>query len=122
MGVAGKRVRCRADELVGLIGEVVEPARSPTPPAPSDTTTGTVEPELLLLGRTVEEALDLLDNYLDRALAAGREEVRIVHGHGTGRLRDAVRAHLRGHAAVDEFRAGAPREGGNGATVARLRA
>jgi len=79
-----------------------------------------VEPELHLLGFTVEEGRAAVEAYLDRALSAGREEVRIVHGHGTGRLRDAVRAHLRKHPAVDEARPGAPNEGGNGATVVRL--
>ncbi len=52
---------------------------------------------------------------------ASRREVRVIHGHGTGRLRQAVRQHLRSHAAVKEVRTGAPDEGGNGATVVTLR-
>jgi DNA mismatch repair protein MutS2 len=47
--------------------------------------------------------------------------VRIVHGHGTGRLREAIREHLRRHPAVASFRPGAANEGGNGATVVALR-
>jgi DNA mismatch repair protein MutS2 len=47
--------------------------------------------------------------------------VRIVHGHGTGQLRSAVREHLRGHPAVASQRPGAPEEGGNGATVVVLK-
>jgi DNA mismatch repair protein MutS2 len=78
-------------------------------------------PELHLIGLRVEEALEVLDGWLDRALAAGRGEVRVVHGHGTGRLRDALRQHLRRHPAVATFRAGAPNEGGNGATVVTLK-
>jgi dsDNA-specific endonuclease/ATPase MutS2 len=81
----------------------------------------TIEPELHLIGQRVEPALDALDDYLDRALRSSRAEVRIVHGHGTGRLRDAVRDHLRRHRGVSSFRAGAPDEGGNGATVVALR-
>jgi DNA mismatch repair protein MutS2 len=77
--------------------------------------------ELLLLGVRVEEGLETVDDYLDRALLAGRGEVRIVHGHGTGRLREAIREHLRRHPAVASFRPGAANEGGNGATVVALR-
>jgi DNA mismatch repair protein MutS2 len=75
----------------------------------------------MLIGQRVEAALDRLDGYLDEALLAGREEVRVVHGHGTGRLRDAIRDHLRSHPAVASFRPGDEREGGNGATVVALR-
>ncbi|HLX09562.1 MAG TPA: Smr/MutS family protein [Thermoanaerobaculia bacterium] len=44
-----------------------------------------------------------------------------MHGHGTGRLRQAIREHLRRHAAVQQSRTGEPDEGGNGATVVTLR-
>jgi DNA mismatch repair protein MutS2 len=77
--------------------------------------------ELHLFGRRVEPALAELDDYLDRALLSGRPEVRIVHGHGSGRLRQAVREHLRGHPAVAGQRPGGEREGGDGATVVTLR-
>ena len=62
--------------------------------------------ELHLIGKRVEPALKELDRYLDRALLASVGEVRVVHGHGTGRLRDAVRDHLSGHAAVSSHRPG----------------
>ena len=78
-------------------------------------------PELNLIGQRVEPALEELDAFLDRALLSGRAEVRVVHGHGTGRLRDAVRERLRHHPAVVAARPGAPNEGGNGATVVTLR-
>jgi DNA mismatch repair protein MutS2 len=77
--------------------------------------------ELHLLGRTVDEALPEVDRFLDASSVEGRTEVRIVHGHGTGRLRIAVRGHLKGHPQVDTFRPGAPHEGGDGATVVTLR-
>lgn len=76
--------------------------------------------ELLLLGWRVDEALEEIDRFLDGALLAGHEEVRIVHGHGTGRLRDAVRRFLGSHAHVRACRAGRPAEGGDGATVVTL--
>ncbi|KAB2959184.1 MAG: hypothetical protein F9K16_12695, partial [Thermoanaerobaculia bacterium] len=62
-----------------------------------------------------------LDDFLDRAVQAELREVRVVHGHGTGRLRDALREHLRRHPLAAASRAGAPNEGGNGATVVTLR-
>jgi DNA mismatch repair protein MutS2 len=77
--------------------------------------------EVNLIGRRVEPALEELDSFLDRALLASRKEVRVIHGHGTGRLRDAVREHLRAHSGVSGIRSGAPNEGGNGATVVTLR-
>ncbi|HXO27884.1 MAG TPA: Smr/MutS family protein, partial [Thermoanaerobaculia bacterium] len=80
-----------------------------------------VPSEINLIGVRVEPALEQLDSYLDRALLASRRQVRVIHGHGTGRLRQAIREHLRSHAAVREAHAGAPDEGGNGATVVTLR-
>ena len=116
--VGGKRMRCRLDELAKLAAE--EPAPS-APPTGSGLAEVEVGPELMLLGATVEEAIATVDETLDRALRAGRGELRIVHGHGTGRLREAVRAYLRTHPGVASQRPGAPNEGGNGATVVTLR-
>ncbi len=76
--------------------------------------------ELVLIGRRVDEALALLDKYLDDACLAGLAEVRVVHGFGTGRLRKAVREYLAGHPEVHGFRDGGRGEGGGGATVVRL--
>jgi DNA mismatch repair protein MutS2 len=83
--------------------------------------TAAVPAEINLIGVRVEPALEQLDGYLDRALLAARREVRVIHGHGTGRLRQAVREHLRSHPAVGDLRGGEANEGGNGATVVTLR-
>jgi len=69
----------------------------------------------------VEEALAEIDKFLDQTAREGRTEVRVVHGHGTGRLREGVRRHLRGHPQVASFRPGGAGEGGDGATVVTLR-
>lgn len=120
--VNGKRLRAPAGDLVveasapAMRAERVSAKRVAAEPALT-----LVPPELHLIGQRVEPALAALDDYLDRALRSGRAEVRIVHGHGTGRLRDAVRDHLRRHPAAASLRAGAPEEGGNGATVVVLR-
>ncbi len=79
-----------------------------------------VSAELNLVGQRVDEALDESDRFLDRSLLEGRQAVRIIHGFGTGRLRSALREHLRKHPAVKSWRAGNENEGGDGATIALL--
>ena len=76
--------------------------------------------ELDLRGMTVDDMLVELDRYLDQAYLAGLPFVRIIHGKGTGALRQAVREQLRGHPLVGEFRSGENNEGGEGVTVAKL--
>jgi DNA mismatch repair protein MutS2 len=76
--------------------------------------------ELDLRGLTTDDMLIELDRYLDTAYLAGLPFVRLIHGKGTGALRQAVRDELRGHPLVSEFRPGDPAEGGEGVTVARL--
>jgi DNA mismatch repair protein MutS2 len=74
--------------------------------------------ELHLIGRTGEEAQDLLEKYLDDAFLAGLTSVRIIHGKGTGTLRRVVEEVLSGHPLVAEHRPGERQEGGTGATIA----
>jgi DNA mismatch repair protein MutS2 len=76
--------------------------------------------QLDLRGRRVEESLPRLDKYLDDAFLAGMPFVRIIHGKGTGALRQAVRQQLRGHPLVKSHRSGEQGEGGSGVTVAYL--
>ncbi len=76
--------------------------------------------ELDLRGQRAEDALDMLDRYLEKAYMAGLPFVRIIHGKGTGKLRQEVRAALKGHPHVDSFEEGGPKEGGEGVTVAKL--
>ena len=80
-----------------------------------------VGPELHLLGRTTDEAREMVEQYLDDAFMAGLPTVRLVHGKGTGALRKTVRTLLSAHPLVESFRDGEPPEGGAGATVAALK-
>jgi DNA mismatch repair protein MutS2 len=126
--VRGKRVRTRPDELAPA-GPPPAPKKkereAPLQPAALRGREGDMdEPvarEINLIGIRVEPALEQLDAYLDQALLSSRQEVRVIHGHGSGRLREAVRQHLRSHRGVAEIRSGAPNEGGNGATVVLFR-
>lgn len=79
-----------------------------------------VPPELLLLGKRAEEIEPLLNKYLDSASLSNLSQVRIVHGSGTGTLRQIVRELLHSHPLVKSFRPGEKGEGGNGVTVAKL--
>ena len=80
-----------------------------------------VSTEINLLGKTVDEALSLLDKYLDDAYLAHLPSVRIVHGKGTGALRNAVHNHLRRTSYVKSYRLGEFGEGDAGVTIAQFK-
>jgi DNA mismatch repair protein MutS2 len=73
-----------------------------------------------LRGARVEEAVGALESYLDDASVAGLERVTVIHGLGTGALRDAVRSESAAHPLVKAIRAGEKGEGGDGVTVVTL--
>ena len=81
---------------------------------------GNVNMELDLRGERVEDGLRRLDSYLDEAYLDGYPLVRIIHGKGTGAMRDAVRNTLRDHPLVSRSRTGQMGEGGDGVTVVYL--
>jgi len=76
-----------------------------------------VASSLDLRGARVEEALEALERYIDDASLAGLPSVTIIHGLGTGALRDAVRSEAAGHPLVKSARPGERGEGGDGATI-----
>jgi len=76
--------------------------------------------ELDLHRLTVDEALYRCDSFLHEAYSAGLYQVIIVHGKGTGTLRDAVRSYLSQHPLVRSYRYGRTGEGGAGATIVEL--
>jgi DNA mismatch repair protein MutS2 len=81
----------------------------------------TVPEELNLIGKTTDEALPELEKYLDDAILAEADEVRIVHGKGSGALRAAVQRYLSRNRAVREYHVAPPAQGGDGATIAVLK-
>jgi DNA mismatch repair protein MutS2 len=80
-----------------------------------------VEPELNLIGKTVDEALSTVDKYLDDAFLAQLPEVRIIHGHGTGRLKHALEEMLQSHPHVQRSHPDIQQRGGSGVTVVELK-
>jgi DNA mismatch repair protein MutS2 len=83
--------------------------------------TDDIRMEINLIGRTVDEATEELEKYLDRAFLAGLPRVRVIHGHGAGVLRRGVRDFLKGHPHVATVAEAPQNEGGQGATVVELR-
>lgn len=77
--------------------------------------------EINVLGMTVEEALYEVDNFIDRAVTDNLEEIKVIHGVGTGRLKNAIAQHLKGKKNVESFRLGKYGEGETGVTVIKLK-
>jgi DNA mismatch repair protein MutS2 len=124
----GMRVTVDVEDLVPAVGEDDSRSGRGGPPA-AVTSNATalrlerahsVASSLDLRGARVEEALEALDRYLDDAGLAGLSKVMIIHGLGTGALRDAVRADAANHPLVRSLRPGERGEGGDGATIVEL--
>jgi DNA mismatch repair protein MutS2 len=77
--------------------------------------------DLVLVGSTVDAALDRAAKFLDDALLSDEKSVRIVHGHGTGRLREALAAYLKDHPLVANVSVAGEREGGRAAMIVELK-
>ena len=106
-GEAAARPKAKVDIL-----EAPLPVARPAPRA--------VPSSLDVRGARVEEALEMLDSYLDQAAVAGAQRLTLIHGFGSGALRDSLRAALSKHPLVKKWRPGERGEGGDGATVIEL--
>lgn len=77
--------------------------------------------EVNVIGMRVDEALPVVEKTIDNGILSGLKSLRIIHGKGTGRLRQAIVEYLSTHALVLGYRGGLPQEGGAGATIVDLR-
>jgi DNA mismatch repair protein MutS2 len=131
-----KRVRVKVGEgeVLATVANLVGLARgsaAPALPAPASSSSrrfssggglGLDEQTIVdVRGKAVDEALDDVVAALDRATVAGAPFLRIIHGHGTGKLKASLRDYLKDSPYVAEFRAGDRAEGGDGVTIATLR-
>lgn len=132
-----KRVRVKVGEgeilasVSSLAGIACEPRAELAQPAPSpsglrrvsaNNGLGLDEQTVVdVRGQAADEVLDQVLAALDRAALSGTPYLRVIHGHGTGRLKSVVREYLKGSPYVAEFRAGDRAEGGDGVTVVRIR-
>ena len=118
--VLGRRVRMPLRELEGATRPTASERRAaqldPTPSVALATPRGDVPFQLDLRGMRRDEALERLEQYLEDAPLAGLSNARIVHGKGTGAIRQAVRERLRSSNAVDRYAAEMDANGGDGAT------
>jgi len=136
LAVSGKRVRVPRSELTavgqgpstGAPGRGRTAARAAAARAAASAAATTLDlrksevpAEINLIGLTVEEALPRVDKLLDDAALSERREIRVIHGFGAGRLRQAVAELLEGHPHVASWRLGRGSEGGAGATIVELR-
>ena len=127
--IGSLRVRARLADLVRKGQDIESPEEKPkeekTQPMEGSARaalSGTKSPgiELNLRGKLVEEGLEELDRYLERAYSSGLLFVRIVHGKGTGRMREAVRNALKQSPYVASYEEPKDNEGGAGVTVAKM--
>lgn len=126
--IGSLRMRTSVADIQRSASEEEEETTPSTPPSPRASSSArpftryTPSPgaELDLRGKTTEEALEALEKYIESAYLAGLPFVRIIHGKGTGRLRQAVRDSLRCCAYVSAWETGLDGEGGEGVTIARF--
>ena len=119
VGVKGVRVLTRLEELEPI--ESKPQKAQPVQAKVSVQASAGDGLDLKLIGLTVDDAIPLVDKALDQALLAGRATLRVVHGVGTGRLRNGVRSYLKSHPAVNGLANEEAKRGGMGVTVAQLR-
>jgi DNA mismatch repair protein MutS2 len=132
LGLRGRIVAEAADGVTVQAGrltvrvprEALEPAAASAVPRPTPVvsvpTRTEVPRELRLLGARTDEARGAVEKFLDEAVLAGHDAVRLVHGKGTGALRRAVADCLRSHPLVSSFRPAEAAAGGTGVTVVEL--
>ncbi|MEX2535345.1 MAG: endonuclease MutS2 [Trueperaceae bacterium] len=128
----GPIVEVRGDDLVVQLGllkvevprrdtRLVQSPKAKPKSAASHPGGGAFDEELNIRGARVEEGLEQVRELILEAHAMKAEKVRILHGKGTGALRDAVRSYLKDEKRVERFEDAVPYEGGHGVTVAYLR-
>jgi len=105
---------------LSFTGESLYPKLKPMIDNPSPNQTSSTGNEVHLRRLTVDEALLKLDKYLDDAFMAGLLQIKVIHGKGTGTLRQMVREWLAKHPLVKSYRPGKYGEGGAGVTIVEL--
>ncbi len=119
--LGGIRVRTVVSDLAAASEAVREPAVEKPPRAARGMVSRRIPLQLDVRGMTVQEALRAVENYLDQLLLADIRAASVLHGKGTGALREAVRAYLASCEFLSEVRFAAPRNGGDGVTELTVR-
>ena len=114
------KLRCKLSELL-IIGRPIAPAKADNVRVVRKIAPSKPVLEINVLGMTVEEALYEVDNFIDKAVTDNLEEIKVIHGVGTGKLRKAIAEHLKRHKNVESFRLGKYGEGETGVTFIKLK-
>lgn len=124
----GNKIEVRFNNMVTMVkqGEAYNYVDASEPkqkvsPTKSQIRTAPIKSEINLLGQTVDEALYNVDKFLDDALMQGVAQVRIIHGRGTGKLKNGIHSYLRTNKNVAEYRLGNYNEGDSGVTIVTLK-
>lgn len=117
--VGSLKITADCKDLVEAI--VTENAPTKTVHIKTEIASKTITNEINLIGQTVDEAITNLDLFIDSCVIASINEIRIIHGRGTGALRKGLQNHLKTHKNIAEFRFGAYGEGDRGVTIAKLK-
>ena len=115
----GRRLECRTGELEPIGAREAAPKASGKVRVRAEVQE--LDSEINLIGRASDDVDSEIYRFVEEGLAAGRKYLRIVHGHGTGRLKAAVREALRGHPGIIQVEDAPQAQGGSGATVITLR-
>jgi len=116
-GVAARSAETPRGKRTGALGSGVT-----VHAAPAGRENDAATDEINVIGCTVEEASRRVDKFIDNAALAGRPQVRVIHGHGTGALRRGLAEFLSAHPLVESVHAEAQERGGTAVTVVELRA
>jgi DNA mismatch repair protein MutS2 len=123
--IGATRLRPPRQQLAPSAARPRRGRRSPHAPSPgvgtSYRTRRDLLPEVDLHGMTVERALEVVDKYIDDAMLAEFSSVRLIHGYGTLRLRDAIHRWLAGRPGIASYASAGAGDGGAGVTVVRLK-
>ena len=123
--VGAMKMKIARDDIAEVIGRAadspVKAARARGISVSLQSENASVPSEINVIGRTVDDATQEVEKFIDRAFLAGLSRVRVVHGSGMGILRKALRQYLQKHPQVESIAEPAQNEGGGGATVVELK-
>ncbi len=103
-----------------IVGHKVEQVKPKTVKINNNTSKSSSKREIVLVGRRVEEALDLLEKFIDDLLLTSYDKAYIVHGRGSGQLKKAIHEYLRMHPKAVKYYLAENNEGGNAVTIIEL--
>lgn len=117
INMEGMRVKLNRKDIVG---RKVEEKKEKQVKISNTTSKSSTKREILLVGKRVEEALDLLEKFIDDTLLTGYDKAYIIHGRGTGQLKKAIHEYLRTHPRIKKYRIAENDEGGQAITIIEL--